>query len=295
VTVDERAPQTRRRLLTAAATGVAALAAEKLARPMSAAATVVPMNVDVDNPSTALTSITQGTADTDAFKATANGTGTGISGVSTTGVAVLGQNGSATEPAIVGLQGDLTGSEWLGSTDLQAGVYGFCDRSGAGVGVEGESQAGIGVGAFAITLPGTGLLAIGGLGAFIEGYDGAYIVSDSNQTGLHVRTGTGSSAPTPPANTALYASVGSNTQVGIEAHGRIRFPNRSGRATILSGHSSVTVSVSGMTSSNFAMAVLNSNRTGRWVRAVVCATGSITIYLNTAVTSTTYVSWLVLG
>jgi hypothetical protein len=282
-------------LLAVAATGVAALVAENLARPLPATATAIPVNVDVDNPSTALTSITQGTTDADGFKATANGAGTGLDGESTTGVAVLGRNGATNKPAVAGLQGDLTGSDWQAGADLPFGVYGFSDQSGVGAGVIGQSLEGIGVGGFAVTLPGTGLMAIGGLGAFIEGADGAFIVSDSNRTGLHVRTGSGSSAPTPPVNTALYASVASNTQVGIEAHGRVRFPSRSGRATIASGQSSVSVNVSGMTSSNFAIAVLNSNRSGRWVRAVACGTGKITIYLNTTVTSSTYVAWLVLG
>ena len=47
--------------------------------------------------------------------------------------------------------------------------------------------------------------------------------------------------------------------------------------------------------SYFAFAVLNSSRSGIYVRAVVPAAGKITIYLNKAVSSSTYVSWLVLG
>ena len=42
-------------------------------------------------------------------------------------------------------------------------------------------------------------------------------------------------------------------------------------------------------------AVLHSNRSGRYVRAVVPTTGSFTIYLNTTVTSATYVAWFVLN
>jgi hypothetical protein len=41
--------------------------------------------------------------------------------------------------------------------------------------------------------------------------------------------------------------------------------------------------------------VLRSNRSGRYVRAVVPTAGSFTIYLNTTVTSSTYVVWFVLN
>jgi hypothetical protein len=75
-----------------------------------------------------------------------------------------------------------------------------------------------------------GVFALGSLGAFIEGQDGAFVVSDSNGTGLQAHVGIGSSAPIPPANTALFASVSATSQVGLEARGRVRFPNRSGRA-----------------------------------------------------------------
>jgi hypothetical protein len=61
------------------------------------------------------------------------------------------------------------------------------------------------------------------------------------------------------------------------------------------GKSSVAVAVTGVSTGNMATAMLNANRSGRWVRAVVCSAGKITIYLNTTVTSSTYVAWLVLG
>jgi hypothetical protein len=41
--------------------------------------------------------------------------------------------------------------------------------------------------------------------------------------------------------------------------------------------------------------VLHSNRASRYVRAVVPTTGSFTIYLNTSVTSATYVAWFVIN
>ena len=46
---------------------------------------------------------------------------------------------------------------------------------------------------------------------------------------------------------------------------------------------------------NFAMATLGANRAGTWVRAVVCAAGRITVYLNVKASAATPVTWLVLG
>jgi hypothetical protein len=303
MSIDAKVRHSRRRLLAAAAGGAAALAAGTLTRPSNVAAVATPVNIDTDNPSTALTSITQGTLDTDAFKATAAGIGTGVEGASTGGAGVLGVVGPDGLPGVVGLQGDTTDSVWEvahfidpGAPVITAGSYGFSNLPNSeGIGVLGETGTGIGVVASGFDTNSIGLLSLGNLGAFIEGGDGAFIVSDNNGTGIHAHVGTGSGAPVPTANTAIYASVTSNTQVGLEAHGRVRFPNRSGRVSIGAGRSVVTASVSGMTSSNFAIATLNSNRSGRYVRAVVCSAGRITIYLNTAVTSATYVAWLVLG
>ena len=51
--------------------------------------------------------------------------------------------------------------------------------------------------------------------------------------------------------------------------------------------------MAGVTSTSKVFAVLNSNRSGRYVRAVVPATGKFTIYLNTSVSSSTYVAYFV--
>ncbi len=54
------------------------------------------------------------------------------------------------------------------------------------------------------------------------------------------------------------------------------------------------ISLAGVASNSRVFAVLASNRSGRYVRAVVPTTNSFTIYLNTTVTSTTVVTWFVL-
>jgi hypothetical protein len=55
------------------------------------------------------------------------------------------------------------------------------------------------------------------------------------------------------------------------------------------------VNLAGVSFSSLVFAVLRSNRSGRYVRAVVPTTGYFTIYLNTTVTSSTYVVWFVLN
>jgi hypothetical protein len=84
------------------------------------------------------------------------------------------------------------------------------------------------------------------------------------------------------------------TQVALQVVGKVTF-SRSGRATIGTGKSSVKVTLPGTSTSSRVFAVLHSNRSGRYVRAVVPTTGSFTIYLNTTVTSSTYVAWFVIN
>jgi hypothetical protein len=84
------------------------------------------------------------------------------------------------------------------------------------------------------------------------------------------------------------------TQVALQVLGKVQF-SRSGRATIGAGKSSIKVTLAGTTSSSRVFAVLHSNRSGRFVRAVVPTTGSFTVYLNTTVTSSTFVAWFVIN
>lgn len=84
------------------------------------------------------------------------------------------------------------------------------------------------------------------------------------------------------------------TDVALSVTGKVRF-SRSGRSTIGAGKASIKVTLAGVSTSSRVFAVLHSNRSGRYVRAVVPTTGSFTIYLNTTVTSSTYVAWFVIN
>jgi hypothetical protein len=137
------------------------------------------------------------------------------------------------------------------------------NTSGAGYGVDGKSFDSNGVGARGWATAATGP-SVGVVGRS-DSPDGFGVLARNTATG----------------GTAL------------EADGKVRF-KRSGRETIAAGKSSMKVTLAGVTSSSLIFAVLASNRSNRWVRAVVPTTGSFTIYLNASVASSTYVKWFVL-
>ena len=84
-----------------------------------------------------------------------------------------------------------------------------------------------------------------------------------------------------------------SSSLALQVIGKVSF-NRAGRKTISAGKSSLVVSMAGVTSTSKVLAVLNSNRSGRYVRAVVPSTGKFTIYLNSSVSSSTYVAYFVI-
>ena len=101
----------------------------------------------------------------------------------------------------------------------------------------------------------------------------------------------GESASTSAGVLALAMS---STDLALDVRGKVKF-SRSGRSTIGAGKSSLSVTLAGTTSASRVFAVLHTNRTGRWVQAVVPVTGKFTIYLNGTVSSATYVAWFVIN
>lgn len=269
------APETRSRraLLGAAAGAAAAVAATAMAPAAALAADPNDVVLNQDNASTALTSITQGTADTAAFKAKGKGNGEGV--VGTTDATLL--------AGVVGYAGDPADSIYVQqSFDLNAGVYGYAAQNDASSGVMAEGP--------------TALYAFGDWGVWADGYGvGVFASAYNNGTGVHAHTGT-VPAPAAVSNVALRGTVSNAaSQVGLQAYGRVQFPNRSGRVTFATGAASKAITVNGVSASNIAIAVLNANKTGVYVRAVVPATNKITIYLSKAAPSGTIVAWMVLG
>jgi hypothetical protein len=271
--VQEFAPRSRRALLAAAA-GAAAAAAATIVVPATALA-ADPNDVvkDTDNATTAVTSISQGTTDTDAFQANGLGAGSGV----------IGTTDATTNAGVVGLAGDATGSVYVGQPfDIDAGVYGFAAQTGLSAGVFADGP--------------TGVYGFGDYGVYADGQTvGVFASAQPSGTAVHAHAGSTLNVPPPLSNVALLGTVVSKSQAGIYARGRAVFPDRSGKTTIAKGKSSKAVSVGNMTAGNYAFAVLNTNRSGVYVRAVVPASGKITIYLNKAAPASTSVAWFVLG
>jgi hypothetical protein len=82
------------------------------------------------------------------------------------------------------------------------------------------------------------------------------------------------------------------TSPALEVQGKVKF-SRAGRKTIGAGKSTLVVTMAGVTTTSKILAVLNSNRSSRYVRAVVAGSGKFTIYLNSSVSSSTYVAYFV--
>jgi hypothetical protein len=251
MTDDVSAPRSRRALLAAAAGGAAALAASA-ALPLTAmAANDDPVLLGhTDNNATASTGITNSTADSTAFAASAAGTGYGLEGSSSGGAGILGWSISA--PTLDPVDAAYTGVwGWSPTAPMTDQV---------GVGVVGESED-------------WGVLGMGTVGVY--GYGTYGVIGESASTAAGV-----------------VALASSPTDVALEVVGKVKF-SRSGRSNVSAGRSNRLIYLAGVTTSSKVFAVLHSNRSGRYVRAVIPATGRFRIYLNGTVSSTTSVAWFV--
>ena len=260
--------RSRRSVLAAAAAGAAAAATAAISPPSVAAASTAVMT-EVDNPTNGpMTSISNSSALDGAFGASAGGSGTGVLAQSSNGMGALGSSEDTTDPAnntlnagVVGVAGDTSSvADNIGLT----GVYGYADPSltegFVGAGVWGDS-ADIGV-------VGTGATGVQGIGIWgVQGY-----TQESGGIGVFAQS----------------AAAGARA---LRVEGRAEF-TRSGRVSIASGSASKKVTLPGCTSNTLIMAMMASNRSGRWVRAVVPTTGSFTIYLNGTLSSSAYIAWI---
>jgi len=100
-------------------------------------------------------------------------------------------------------------------------------------------------------------------------------------------------AGTNAASIGVRAVAPTNSQYALKVAGKVNF-SRSGRKSMSSGHSTLTISLAGVTTSSKVFAVLATSESGRYVRAVVPASGSFKVYLNTTLTSSAVVAWFVL-
>ena len=145
----------------------------------------------------------------------------------------------------------------IANSDTAANAVGFgASVADAGTGLSGSASTGVGVLGQSTTA-----------GAGVRG-------TSTSGIGVHA------SAPT--------------TGVALQVTGRAKF-SRSGRASISAGKAHRTVIVTGMTTSNLVIATLQTRRTGVYVAAAVPSAGKFTIYLNKAVSATTYVAFFILN
>lgn len=176
-------------------------------------------------------------------------------------VAFRGHNVGADAAGVIGSAGDETE---IDEDTPFTGVYGWSEADPVeflGSGVWGSS-------------PDSGVVGTGSVGVLGLGSSGVVGVGDSGGVGIEAVGFTG-------------------TDYALNVDGKVHF-RRSGRASIGTGKSSVKVTLPGTTSQSRVFALLHSNRSNRWVRAVVPTTGSFTVYLNASMTSATWVAWFVI-
>jgi len=212
------------------------------------------------------------------------------------------------DPVTVGQSNDATSTTSItNSTDASDAFT--AAAAGTGFGLTGSSTGGAGIVGWSISAPAldpadgayTGIYGWSPAGP-VDGPTGVGVVGVSDDWGVF-GNGTvgvygygtygvvGESASTAAGVTAFAKTA---TDLALDVVGKVRF-SRSGRSSVAAGHSTKTVYLAGVSSSSRVFAVLHSNRSGRYVRAVVPTTGSFKIYLNATVSSTTYVAWFVLN
>ena len=210
--------------------------------------------------------------------------GVGILGISTAGSAVVGQaigpgpaQGRST--GVTGFTGDGTSLPLSGTNET--GVYGFSNDSLNSAGVWGDSFAG------------TGVVGTGDWGVFGTGREAVVGIAGTTGTGIHGFAGA-TGFVGGPAGVGVYAAAGTTTQTALQVSGKVKL-SRSARKSIGSTATSVKVTMAGVTTSSYVVATLQTSISGCYVRAVVCATGSFTIYLSKAPGKTAYVGYVVIN
>ncbi len=269
--------RSRRALLASAVGGAAALAAAQVARPLPAVAATGPVNIDVNNPADATTTITT---------AAAAAAIEGVSNASSTGVGVTGRNtfvNSDTEYANVGVFG-VAGpdpADWS-PEDMESGVFGYADTSYYANGVLGVSSQGNGVygwGDYGVIGDGAtlGVWGLAGEGVGVLGQAGDYPI-------------------TLPANVGVMAAAQPSGRA-LVVSGRTSF-SRAGRTSVSKGSRYKEVSVAGgsLSSTSQIVATANTLVTGTYVQATkLVSSTKFRIYLNKAAPATVGVTWIVLN
>jgi hypothetical protein len=272
-------PTTRRALLVAAAGGAAALAA-RAAMP-SAVLANDPNDVTLGEtkPAIQTTGITSLGPAVDVFAATALDPNTGSAIVATAPHNAGIRAASAEVAGVYAISGNGAAARPVDET-VATGLYGYtptpADPNTFGTGVWGDSDdVGVYGSAGAVGVEGEGNYGVLGRGF---GTGGAGVVGQAVDTSTF----------------GVFAQGDNASRVALRVNGKASF-SRSGRTLMAAGTYYKTIYLTGVTSGSLVFAVLTANRSGRWVRAVVPATARFIVYLNTTLTTATYVAWFVLN
>jgi hypothetical protein len=262
-----------RRALLAAAAGSAAAVVASAALPLGVAAASGNVMTEIDNPSTLPTTITNSGTGSTAFggNATGSGAGYGLEGTSLGAGGVVGWSVSPPttdwptfDPAFTQYTGVFGSAPASSDPDFVAtGVWGNSDD----IGVFGSGSIGV------------------------NGYGGYGVLGEANNTSGSI--GVNGIAGTSAGSAGVRAYAPTTNQYALKVSGKVNF-SRSGRKSMASGHSTLTIYLAGVTTSSKVFAVLATSESGRYVRAVVPASGSFKVYLNTTLTSSAVVAWFVL-
>src|SRR5215472_14616978 len=225
-------------------------------------------------------------------------TGNGVRGFtdSGSGAGVLGENAASGGSGVAGTGGPngvgvhgtgggaATGVVGTGGSNGGSGV------TGTGGGSGGEGVVGLGAGT------GPGLLGTGGAsnGTGVQGFGGS-----ANGAGVEgFGSGSGNGVHGTATASGGVGVLAENTAGGaaLQANGPAVF-SRSGVLTVAAGKSSATQTGVALTAASLALATLQQDRAGVYVRsAVPNVTGSsFTIHLNKAVSASTSVAWFVVN
>jgi hypothetical protein len=275
----------------AGALGAVAVASLARAAP-AAAANGDAIVMGQGNQSTSNTFINDSSGDT-TFSALATSSGTALEGDAVDGAGVAGSS-----QAGIGVSGVSASSAAHASavyseiTQTSPGAFSAAVRGqndgtgGDGIGVYG-SQAGSGWGVYGTSVSGIGVNATGGSGIGVSG-SGATGVSGVGTTGVHGIANSSAGMGVLAENTAGGQALKVN---GVAAF------SRSGVATVLTGHSTVSKSLP-LSSASFVLATIQGNVTGLNIQGVTIVTGSpgsFTIHLNKAVAASTKAAWFVVN
>lgn len=291
MTTEQATNHTRRAVIGAALGGAAAVAAQSLAPLVARADTGNPALLGNANTADAVTSFQNTTDAATSLEGMHDAAGTGVFGTSIDGIGVLGTSTDTapsdwtdTTSRRTGVYGIAGSDEAITWTTDEIGVYGFANVSPGSVGVMGD------------TIDGSGVVGYGDWGVYGSGNLGVFgdVDTTAGSVGVFGFTGSGAYPSLPTTAVGVWAAAGSTAGVALQVSGKVKF-SRSGRVSIGSTSTSKKVTMTGVSTSSYVIATLQTSASGCYVRAVVCSSGYFTIYLSKAPGKTVYAGYMVIN